>query len=245
MAYKKAGYRKKRMHRRPHKRHAPSNKSLNKKIHHIENSLIELKFKDVVDAGTTITNTGVQDLLCPIVQDDTASGRNGNRVFPTSIHIRAELITDPDQVSVLNGPTWIRCILFWDRQPNGAAPTIVGASNTQSLLDNTVVNLGYLSPRNFNTIKRYKILYDKVITLNPQVVLTTVAGPPSTSQVVPMGYYLNFTKKLGRMIQFNDTTGVIGSIETNSLYIMYICNVTAGANQPQVVAGYRLYYRDA
>lgn len=231
-----------RRRRRPHRHHkskVPTNKSLNKKIHHIENTLMELKFIDSFDNVSLIPPTGIQDYLIPVAQGDTASNRTGSIINPTSVQIRMSLETDVDQ----NAPCRVRCVLFWDRQPNNAAPTLTGASTTLSLLDTGTITDTTLAPFNYNNKHRYHVLMDKVIQFNPQVVLTTVTG--GTTQVVQMERTKYIIKKLGRVVKYNGTGATIASCSANSLFIAYFSDVVAAANQPFVSAGYRVYYRDA
>lgn len=221
------------------KKKGPSNKSLNKKIKNIENNLMELKFQDIFDNGDLIANTGISEYLLPIAQGDTASTRTGSVINPTSIQCRISIQTDIDQ----NAPCRARAILFWDKQANNAAPTLVGASTTLSLLDNTVVTDTTMSPINFNNIDRYTVLWDKLWTFNPKTNLTVVAG--ATTQVVAQEVVKVLRRKLGRVVKYNGTGATVASIVTNSLFIAYFTNVTTVANQPTVVASYRIYYRDS
>lgn len=237
--YKRRPNRRLQQHR---KKKAPSNKTLNKKIHHIENTLIELKFIDIYQASNTLTTNGIDDFLLPIAEGSTASQRDGNIVIPTSLQWRFIITADPDVIAA----TRIRCILFWDQQANGALPVLIGAANTASLLDTSVITDSTIAPRNYNTIKRYKILYDKSFQINPNTILNNNNTVPNTTTgLVPFSREMHVYKKLNRTVKFNDTTGVIGSVVTNSLFAAYFCDQATVALQPTVRAGYRVYYRDA
>lgn len=220
------------------KKKGPTNKSLNKKIKHIENNLMELKYVDNIETNITTAPAGVFFYISAIAQGDTASTRTGNVINPTSLLVRQIFLTN--SASVI--PNVVRCIVFWDRQPNGANPVLVGASTTQSLLDTGVITEPINAPRNFNTIDRYKILYDKTHALNGQVVQTTTAG--STSALIPISKYVSFRVNLNRIIKYNNTTAVIGAAASNALHIAYWTD-TVNANPPDYSAGYRLYYRDS
>jgi len=221
------------------RKNGPTTKSLNKKIKRIENEFIETKFFDVYNAGTTIALAGIQDLLVGIAQGDTASTRTGNVIVPSSVQLRMAFSSDIDELS----SSRIRIMLFWDRQPNGAVPVLTGAPTISSLLDTGTITQPVLAPRKYNAIELYSVLYDKILTLTPGVVLTTAAG--ATTQVVLVDKQINLIKKLHRSVKYNDTTGVIGSIVTNSLYIAYFSDNANALLQPSLQAGYRLYYRDA
>lgn len=228
-------FRRKRHNRKKH----PTTKSLNKKIHHIENTLMELKFIDVFNAGSVIPVAGTQDYLLPIAQGDTASTRTGSIINPTSVQVRMAIQTDIDQ----NSDSRVRAILFWDRQANNAAPTLTGVSASLSLLDTSVVTDTTLSPINFNNIERYHVLWDKLFVFNPLTNLTVVAG--ATTQVVQQEQIKVLYRKLGRMVKYNGTGATIASLGTNSLFMAYFTDVAVAANQPSVIAGYRVYFRDS
>lgn len=51
---------------------------------------------------------------------DTASSRDGNQIYATSLQIRAQIATDQDLVV----PSRVRMIVFWDNQSNGADASI-------------------------------------------------------------------------------------------------------------------------
>lgn len=224
------------------KKKGPSNKSLNKKIKHIENNLLELKYLDI-SSGQSPTTAGTSDYLTPLAQGDTASNRQGNIINPTSIQFRGTMLTDVDYL----GFSKIRIILFWDRQPNGAVPVLTGASTTQSLLDNGNITDSTICPRNFNTIDRYHILYDKTHGINPGVVQTSVvAADPTTTKVVQRGKYIHFVVKLGRLVKYNNTSAAITAAVSNALHIAYfIDNGPAAGQAPVIQTGLRLYYRDS
>lgn len=226
--------RKRPMHR---KKRGPSNKTLNKKIHHIENQLIETKFFDQFVNGTALAGAGVSDYLTAIAQGDTALTRTGNVIWPTSVQIRLDISTDIDLLS----STQIRLILFWDHQPDGAAPVLTGANTTQSLLDIGTILDSTIAPRNYNTIKRYTVLFDKRYTIVPQVVATTVAG--ATTQVLSITKQVDIFKKLSRQVKYNNTSGAITAAVTNALHFALFCDTVTDA--PTYQAGYRLYFKDA
>lgn len=228
--------------RRQIKKRGPTNKTLDKKIKHIENNLIELKWLDVARAFTATSIAGIQDYLSAVPQGDTSISRTGNVLSPTSIQLR---LTFASNILELGGDGRIRYILFWDRQANGAVPVLTGASTTQSLLDTGVIADPTLSPRNFNTIERYTILLDKMVTLQPVLAgSTTLAGAVDTLTTTNL---VTRTKvhvvKLGRMIKYNDAAAGIATAVSNALHIAYFTD--AAANQAGVQAGYRLYFKDA
>jgi len=226
--------------RRNMKKKGPSNKSLNKKIKHIENNLMELKYVDNIESNITAVPAGVFFYISAIAQGDTASTRTGNVINPTSLLVRQTFFAQDNSLVA----SLIRCIVFWDRQPNGANPVLVGASTTQSLLDTGVITEPINAPRNFNTIDRYKILYDKTHVINPQVVKGTTPASGAVTTYCAMQKHVSFRINLNRIIKYNNTTAVIAAAASNALHIAYWTDTTI-TQQPDYSAGYRLYYRDS
>lgn len=223
------------------KRKGPSNKTLNKKIKHIENNLIELKWFDVFRASTDATVAGVQDYLTAIPQGDTALTRTGNVIAPTSVQCRITLFSSNTQ---LNADQRVRYIVFWDRQANGAVPVLTGGPTTQSLLDIGTITDPTLCPRNYNTIERFKILKDKLVTLTPQIALRTTLTGANDDLVTSMPVTKTFIHhiKLSRMVKYNDAAAGIASAVTNALHF---CFLTDLASSGGLQAGFRVYFKDA
>jgi len=216
------------------KRKGPSNKSLNKKIHHIENSLMELKYIDNFAGNQNLASAGTNVYLSDVAQGDTASDRTGNSVNPTSIHLRLEFFNDASSVV----STQARVVLFWDRQPNGAVPVLVGASTTQSLLDTGVVTNVMLAPRNFSTINRYTILWDKTYIVDAQE--KNIAN----TAYIPRSKMVQKVKHLSRSSKYNGAAGTITTAVSNALHIAFFTDPT-NANPGSFSYGTRLYYRDS
>lgn len=231
---------KRRMSKRSRK--GPTTKSLAKKVRKIENNLIELKWIDIALAATPIPNgSGVTTNSWSFpVQGDTAFTRNGNVINPTSFLMKLTLNTDPDLIE----PCRVRVLVFWDRQCNGAVPTIQGI-NANGLLDDTVITDTTKSYRNLNTIERYTILSDKLYTFNPVLQLTTtLAGAvTTTTTVVALERTISARYKLSRKIKLDANAGAITDVVTNSLNVTIISD--QAANQPEVIGSFRMYYRDA
>lgn len=138
------------------------------------------------------------------------------------------------------GITHVRMMIFWDSQPNGAAPTV------PTLLDTTVITNANFAPYNRNNQKRYKILYDKLFTFDPMLQLTTtttaVPGTDTTATVVQMQKAFRKKIRLGRTIKYDGDSSAIADIATNSLYLFQVSNQVTST--PVAVAGYRLYFKD-
>lgn len=209
---------------------APSNKNLNNKIKRIQ-SKQELKHIDTYQAGVSIPTAGVLQLLNGVIEGDSSVTREGNDITLTSVQFRLQFSTNAADLSSM----LVRMIVFYDQQANGAAPTVA------TLLDTSVITPIYLAPYNHNYQKRYRIVYDKLITATPQTVNTTVGGVTTLNN--PIERVIKKKRKLGRVVKYNDNnTATITSIVTNSLYVLYLSD--NNTNQPTVFAGYRVYFKD-
>lgn len=213
----------------PHYNHRRNytNKTLDRKIRNIENNLMELKYKDhtIATPGFIIPATGsLTNEFNFVSSGDGPSNRQGNVINPTSLQVRLFFLFQSADVT--------RYMLVWDRQANGAVFSLAGTPD--SLLDNTVALSTFVSPRNYNTIDRFKILEDTYIE-HTQYVPST---PVSNNRVFERNY------KLSRKIKFDalDTTTDITNVVSNCLYVVLL---TANGADTLVTASFRMYYRDS
>lgn len=210
----------------------PSNKTLSKKIRNIENNLMELKWKDFDVNTTPIGDSGVLLSNQNYIQlGDTASTRTGSTINPTSITLGFDITSNNAEVDT----TVVRCIVFWDGQSNGADPPIF---NDNALLDANEIDDGWVSPRNYTTIDRFTILWDKTITLSPDMMIST--APNVVGEKV---YPVRKRFKLSRKIKYDANAGDETDLTSNSIHVLLISNQTT--NLPQARGGIRMYYRDS
>lgn len=212
------------------KKFVPNNSSLNNKIKRIENKE-EIKNIDTYQNVVNVTTAGVLTLLNGVAQGTTPITRIGNETAATSIQFRAQYIANTAELS----GTLVRMIIFWDRQPNGAAPTVA------TLLDSSVITLPYLAPYHRDYQKRYKIVYDKTMVLNPGVESATTPATGVVTAVIAQERVLKKKLRLGREVKYSGAGATVASIQTNSLYVLQISDA---AQNPSVIAGYRFYYKD-
>ena len=104
-----------------------SNKpSLRKQVINVKKSVKEirnkeeLKYLDTFMNGTAITTAGVLILLNGMTLGDTVSNRQGDSITPTSIQCRFT----GQASATIDEEAFVRHIVFWDSQPNGAAPSV-------------------------------------------------------------------------------------------------------------------------
>ncbi len=170
--------------------------------------LINVEFKKV-DTFREIPITIVAPqigLLNGMAIGDDFTNREGRSVRIKSLQIALTLFLNP-----LSTQTFVRCILVLDTQPNGIIMLI------DELLNDATVNLGSTNFRNLNFRKRFVILKDEVVTLQ-------ASGQRSV--------HLEWYKKLNIIETFDDSsTGGIGDITTNALYLVLFSGETTDGVQ--------------
>lgn len=222
-----------RIRRQPRmRRPRPTVASLDKRIKKL-NSNIETKFKDE-NINVSITPAGtLLNAFCLVDSDNSASGREGNWITPTSLVYRLKMEPGVRTLAATDLTELVRIIVFWDGQPNGAVPTAAGLDG---LLDNSVINTPAFMPRNTNTRKRFKILHDKTYNM-------VLSGGDTSGAFMIAPFAINKIK-LARKIGFDaeDATTDITNVTSNSLNIFFFSlnNATSVA----LDGGVRMYFRD-
>lgn len=229
------------------RRKAPSNKSLNKKIKTIQKRQ-ELKWLDFlfVDVPMVSNPTATNMILLNgSTVGDTPLTHTGARYTMTSIQFKGN-ITYPSVLNNITAVKW-RLIIFRDLQANGAAPL---ATN---LLDVTNITHYYIAPYNIDYAKRFRIIYDKRGTINPQIVASTsttnaVPAIGTTTSTGAMKIKLSFKRALGCICESGlgtGTTGTITDIAKNSIYALLLSDAsTASTFYPTLEAGSRIIFKD-
>jgi hypothetical protein len=214
-------------------------RSIDRKVKNIQKRE-ELKYADTSMLNDA-SEAGYFQLLNGVPTDDQTDTsktqyRIGNEITMTSLQFRYKIESMPEALKC----TLFRMIMFVDRQPNGAAPANIG-----SILDADNDEYVY-APYNRTTQKRYKILYDKVLTFNDQVIKSWDASSAAvlTVDTVSTGKYVKGKIPLNRVVKFNgaSVSGTIASIVTNALWVLFIAEDTTFG---QAVTGTaRLYFKD-
>jgi len=212
-----------------------------KRIRRVEDKVVainkrpELKYFDRLLNTSTIPIQGSLLLLNGIGQGFDQTSRIGGQVTMKSLIWRYTITSAAD---ITTGLAY-RMLIVIDRQANGANPIIAAppiTSGDAAILNNYIVSDLWTSPRQYETIKRFKILFDKTYTLNPMVNAGTL------DQFQPVVKNVQGYLKLGQITKY-DTVEVnnIGTINTNSLFIIHICNEVDSIN---IEGGTRLYFSD-
>lgn len=212
-------------------------RNIDKKVKRIQ-SREELSWVDRNFSGQVIDNTtAALFLLNGVTQGDDADNRDKREIQATSIQFKLNFSTDTDAISA----TFLRMIIFWDQQANGAAPSVTGAAG---LLDTSVIGSELTAPYNRDTQKRYKIVYDRRWVMNPNVPFVVTPATGTTASVLQVGKMKQGKRKLSRIVKFNTgNAGTVADIASNSLYVFLISNLAA-ASAPTVTGGFRFYFKD-
>lgn len=205
--------------------------SLNRRVHKI-NKIFELKHLDI-QASISPATAGTFQLLNGMAEGDSPILRDGNDMNATSIQWRMRVVGDVDAIA---GGFCIRHIIFWDQQANGVAPTLA------ELLDLSVINTGVIAPYNRNNQKRFKIIEDKSLTLNPNLATTTVVATGVVSTVFSLRQMSHGKRQLSRQVKYIGNGATIASIGTNSLYSVMVSD--SNTEVPIVQMGYRYFAKD-
>lgn len=183
--------------------------------------------KKFVDTAYTLAldTAGGLGLVNGITQGDDFNERVGREVHMKSIQIDASVA--PQDSTTFDST--MRFIVFIDKQANGAAPTgtdILASSSPQAFL-------------NLNNKDRFIILFDKRFDMPAQD--TATAGSKYTPP--PRVKRIKLFKKLSTPITFLGTTNGIGSISTNSLYLLTLGDAPA-ADGYEMVVNTRIRFTD-
>jgi len=165
-----------------------------------------------VAAQTPDNTTGLFNLLTVISQGDNDTDRQGNSILARSVNINLKY-----QINASASHTTIRTILFWDKECNGATPTISDILQTTSVMANY----------NHNTASQYQILADYRVNLS-------ISGQQETTRRI--------YRKLQRHVHFDGASGTIGDIQDYALWLFFVSD--EAANTPSVQARSQLLFID-
>lgn len=207
-----------------------------KKVKQIETDA-EVKWADEYSIGSALYNDGlVNNPLSPgPAQGDGATQRTGNQITLTSWHLKAIFLSN---VALLE-PTRIRCLVVIDNDFNGTNPTLA------TILDNNTVTDLTLAPRRQDYIKRFKIIYDKMFYLQPNVIKDYDPTTGNTSEVIRTGKHINLFLKIRHKIQYISTSGSTADL-TGYVPLFYAVSDRAeGSGQHPIMsfAG-RVHFKD-
>lgn len=142
------------------------------------------------------------------------TNRIGRKIIAKSLLLRFQWYPLSATTTDSNGDA-LRMIIFCDEQANGVAPIVTDILQTAN----------YLAPLNLSNRGRFKIIKDKLISMPGW---TNAAGALVNGNAVPkVGKVF---KTMSLPVIFNGTGATVGSIQTNSMYILCLpaSNATTG-----------------
>jgi len=154
---------KKRTNKYSKRQKVPNNKQLSTRLKKLEHAT-ELKYHDTVYTTDVYANTSTYILMSNPAQGDNVEERLGLEIEAKYLNIKLQLAVVPSIYNVK-----YRIIVFWDKQANGAAPTLAATTDpSKAILDDNIIGSLNYSPHNYRTKDRYMILMDKLYSINPQ-----------------------------------------------------------------------------
>lgn len=169
-------------------------------------------------ASGTVTRAGTVTIMNAMAVGNGDGQRAGNRTVAKYLEMRIDVGLDGVALAFTTAMNYhYRCIVFWDKQANGAPPVI-----SELLQNSGVGGNNYLSPFNFNGKSRYKVIWDKTVSLNPVSNSRQAIG---TTTYDSMDKVIVLRKKLNTTTTYNNgNAGTVADISTNSLYMFETCS---------------------
>lgn len=195
---------------------------------------VEVKSMDTPTQTAALSTTAVFKVVNNVQEGSSFYNRVGRKLSMKSLQIQGFLALSGTNAAA-TGVDFVRMIVFYDRQANGAAPTL---ADVLTSYDNagatTSTALDYI---NMNNRDRFSILADERITLPPVGINGATAASAVVAGVDPLAgdtqiQFKRFIKLRGLETQYKATSnpGVIGDISTGSLMVLFVANATAVAN---------------
>lgn len=176
----------------------------------------EMRYNQVVNSGRLTTTAGTANLINGLVTGHIDGTRNSAQINIRNIKFNLELWNDANAGAITTSAgTLVRVMLVRDLQPNSAI-----FANADLLDNNGSAALNYIAVPSFVNRKRFRILYDKIVDLQPQ---------PNTRQAVGGTTYeyetriLRFNKSWKKMMtQYiaGAGAGTVADIIRGSVYLV-------------------------
>lgn len=165
-------------------------------------------------------------LLTAVVQGTDLTSRVGRKILLKSWYFRCHLATS-EVAAASYGAGLTRFVCVYDKQANGAAPTIsdvLGAGVTGTAAPDVT------TPINLNNRERFIVLMDKAVYTGGGI--NTAAGIPSLA-TERQDVFIKKFKKLDLPVVFNNqNTGTIADTNTGAIH-MFVGTTTEATAAPQ------------
>lgn len=199
-------------------------------------------------AGTatslSLNSTVAYTLLNAIQNGSGPTQRIGSKIKLAGVQLRLALKTLRSSTDLQEA--W-RVIIVYDRQPNGAAPTVSTLTGGLDYAGSEIQADGIFDMIHPSNRDRYIVLYDK--TVRPRYMSTT-AGPVAPVSAVAGDQQYMLINKFVKIPGFptvygaSSTPPVVGDIRTGSLYVITMGNVASGSETQCLYGSMRTFYHD-
>jgi hypothetical protein len=178
---------------------------------------IETKFIDLVTNADNINTTGGAYCISQVAQGLTSTSRVGDSVRIQHLELRGRAVANISAVS-----TSFRILVVRDLDGYGTAPT------PADVLEYTGVVHAPRSPRKYNKLQRFSVLFDEVVELQTS---TGVSSIPFVFETAHQGHVL-----------YLGTTAAAASNGKGSVYVMFVSDEST--NTPTVSFVSRMTFTD-
>lgn len=211
----------------------------------LRSSTSEIKTVDVQKTTSVISTTSTFTLLNGVQEGSAFYNRIGRKICMKSIRVSGSL-----QISGLGGnvPEYLRVLIVYDRQTNGAFPVISdilanydNAGGTNAAGDTALAGL------NMNNSERFYVLRDtRYYIANAEEGTGESNAVASIVDYQNKGNYDEYVKLGDLETTFKATTNpaVVGNIATGGLYLVTIGTVAVGTAGYGLVWNSRLRFKD-
>lgn len=192
---------------------------------------LENKYFNVVAAATPVSNLRTIVQLNMIAQGIGASNRIGDVIKMKMIDMYFDFYYTVAGRRSATTTDYVRAILIYDRQTTNSLPA------PGTILQNEVAAISYQSQMNVDNIKRFKVLYDRILPLTVQQTNTGAAA-----DAFGVGNYFRKRVYLKNLVQqYNGGGAVVSNVVKGALYMILACSNT------EVITNYQtiVYYEDA
>lgn len=200
--------------------------------------VVDLNVPTVINIDTT----GLIQNLCVIQQGNGEWNRLGNKISLKSLRIRLELFGG---YNVYISASQARFLIIYDRQPNGAYPTLTNMLSTIRQ-DGTPVNGTLFSNININLFERFIVLMDEFVTLPPfqsGALLDTSEMTVTAQSSFTIDRYLKL-KNLETVFSTTTAPLPISNVQTGALYVVSYGDVAQGSEPWSWKGEMRLRFKD-
>lgn len=193
-----------------------------------------------IQAAPVFDSTGTFTLLNGAVPGDNTQNRHGRKISLLSVSLRGYVYAYQGGTGPSND--FLRLIVFYDRQPNGAAPAVSDLLQDTAQAGGTTTNA--LANINISNADRFKVLRDMYWSIPyAENVASAVTGPRAWD-VKPQSYK-TFIKLGGMETHYNaGTAGTVADITTGSLYVLALGLNATVASQWKTAFSARVRFHD-